>query len=44
MISWFGPQTQAGFGLSVVPENRWEDEDGVGHVSRSIGLLRVEAT
>jgi hypothetical protein len=25
MVSWFGPQNQAGFGLSVLPQNRWED-------------------
>jgi hypothetical protein len=25
MISWFGPQNQAGFGLSVAPQNRQED-------------------
>jgi hypothetical protein len=24
-ISWFGPQNQAGYGMSVVPQNRWED-------------------
>jgi hypothetical protein len=24
-VSWFGPQNQAGYGLSVVPQNRWED-------------------
>jgi hypothetical protein len=27
----------------VVPQNRWE-EDGVGHASRSRGLLRLEAS
>jgi hypothetical protein len=26
----------------VVPQNRWEDEDVVGHASRSSGLLRLE--
>jgi hypothetical protein len=26
MVSSFGPQNQAGFNLSVAPENRWEDE------------------
>jgi hypothetical protein len=31
------------YGLSVVPQNRREDEDSVGHVSRSSGLLRLEA-
>jgi hypothetical protein len=24
-VSWFGPQNHAGFSLSVVPQNRWED-------------------
>jgi hypothetical protein len=24
-VSWFEHQNQAGFGLSVVPQNRWED-------------------
>jgi hypothetical protein len=24
-VSWFGPQNQAGFGLLVEPQNRWED-------------------
>jgi hypothetical protein len=27
-----------------VPQNRWEDEDGVGHAPRSSGLLRLEAS
>jgi hypothetical protein len=43
MISWFGPQNQVGFGLSVVPQNR-RREIGVGHTSRSSGLLGVEAS
>jgi hypothetical protein len=43
-VSWFGPQNQAGYDLSVVPQNRWEDEDDVGHASRSSGLLHVEAS
>jgi hypothetical protein len=42
-ISWFGPHNQAGFGLSVAPQNRWR-EVGVGHVSRSSGLIGVEAS
>jgi hypothetical protein len=42
MVSWFGPQNQVGYSLSVVPQNRWEDEDGVVHASRSSGLLHVE--
>jgi hypothetical protein len=33
-----------GYGLSVAPQNRWEDEDGVGHASRSSDLVRVEAS
>jgi hypothetical protein len=40
-VSWFGPQNQAGYGLSVAPQNRWKDEDGVGHASKSRGLLRL---
>jgi hypothetical protein len=39
----FGPQNQAGFSLSVAPQNR-RREDGVGHVSRSGGLLQLEAS
>jgi hypothetical protein len=39
-VSWFGPQNQADFGLSVVPQNRWR-EDGMGHVSRFGGLLHL---
>jgi hypothetical protein len=42
-VSWFGPQNQIGFGLSVVPQNRRMDV-GVGHASRFSGLLRVEAS
>jgi hypothetical protein len=42
-VSWFGPQNQAGSGLSVAPQNRWEG-DGVGHMSRSSGLLHVKAS
>jgi hypothetical protein len=41
-VSWFGPPNQAGFGLSVAPQNR-QREVGVGHASRSSGLLHVEA-
>jgi hypothetical protein len=37
------PQNQVGYSLSVVPQNRWEG-DGVGHTSRSSGLLHVEAS
>jgi hypothetical protein len=43
-VSWFGSQNQVGYGLSVVPQNQWEDEDGVGHTLRSSGLLRLEAS
>jgi hypothetical protein len=42
-VSWFGPQNHAGFGLSVVPQNRWR-EVSMGHASRSSGLLHVEAS
>jgi hypothetical protein len=41
-VSWFGPQNQVGFGLLVTPQNR-RREVGVGHESRSSGLLIVEA-
>jgi hypothetical protein len=43
IISWFGPQNQARFGLLVVPQNR-RREVGVGHTSRFNGLLRLEAS
>jgi hypothetical protein len=43
MVSWFEPQNQAGFGLSVAPQNR-RREVGMGHTSRSSGLLHVEAS
>jgi hypothetical protein len=42
-VSWVGPQNQVGIGLSVVPQNR-RREVGAGHVLRSNGLLRVEAS
>jgi hypothetical protein len=42
MISWFVPQNQAGYGLSVAPQNRRVSDD-VGHASRSSGLFHVEA-
>jgi hypothetical protein len=42
-VSWFGPQNQAGFGLSAAPQNRWR-EVGVGHASRSSDVLRVKAS
>jgi hypothetical protein len=34
----------SGYGLSVAPQKRREDEDGIGHASRSSGLLRLEAS
>jgi hypothetical protein len=40
-VSWVVPQNQAGFGLSVVPQNRWM-EISAGHASRSSGLLHVD--
>jgi hypothetical protein len=43
MVSWFGPQNQAGFGLSVASQNR-QTEVSVGHASRSSDLLHVEAS
>jgi hypothetical protein len=42
-VSWFGPQNQAGFGLSVVPQNQWR-EVSAGHMPRSSGLLHVKAS
>jgi hypothetical protein len=39
----FGSQNQAGFGLSVAPQNR-RREVGAGHTSRSSNLLDVEAS
>jgi hypothetical protein len=44
VVSWFGPQNQVGYGLSVVPQNQWEDEDGARHASRSSSLLLLEAS
>jgi hypothetical protein len=32
-----------GYNLSVMPQNQWEDEDGVRHASRSSSLLHMEA-
>ncbi len=31
------------YDLLVAPQNRWEDEDSAGHMSRSSGLLGMEA-
>jgi hypothetical protein len=44
MVSWLEPQNQVSYDLSVASQNRWEDEDGAGHASRSSGLLRLEAS
>jgi hypothetical protein len=41
-VSWFEPQNQVGFGLSVAPQNRWR-EVGAGHASRSSNLFDIEA-
>jgi hypothetical protein len=42
-VSWFGPQNQVGFGLSIVQQNR-RREVGARHTSRSSSLLHVEAS
>jgi hypothetical protein len=42
-VSWFLPQNQVDFGLSVAPQNR-RREVGVGHTSRSSSLLGIEAS
>jgi hypothetical protein len=42
-FSWFSPQNQAGYGLSVAQQNRREGDD-VRHASRSSGLLRVDVS
>jgi hypothetical protein len=43
MVSWFGPQNQANFSLSVAPQNQ-RREDGVGHALISSGLLQCEVS
>jgi hypothetical protein len=43
-VSWFGPQNQMGYALSVAPQNRREDEDSTRHASRTSDLLHVEAS
>jgi hypothetical protein len=43
-VSWFVPENQTGYGLSVAPQNQWENEDSVGHVSRSSGLLHLKSS
>jgi hypothetical protein len=42
-VSWFGPQNQVGFGLSVALQNQ-RREVGAGHASKSSSLLGVEAS
>jgi hypothetical protein len=42
-VSYFGPQNQMCFGLSVAPQNQWR-EVGAGHASRSSGLLHVKVS
>jgi hypothetical protein len=42
-VSWFGSQNQAGFGLSVAPQNQ-QMEHGVGHALRSGSFLHLEAS
>jgi hypothetical protein len=42
-VSWFVPQNQVDFGLSVALQNRWR-EVGAGHASRYSSLLHVEAS
>jgi hypothetical protein len=42
-VSWFGPQNQVGFGLSVAPQKR-RRKVGAGHASRSSSLLGDEAS
>jgi hypothetical protein len=42
IVSWFETQNQAGFSLSVAPQNR-RREVGARHASRSSGLIHVEA-
>jgi hypothetical protein len=43
-FSWLEAQNQAGYSLSIAPQNRSEDEDGAGHASRYRSLLRLEAS
>jgi hypothetical protein len=43
VVSWFRPQNQAGFSLSIAPQNQ-QREDSTGHASRSGGLLRLEVS
>jgi hypothetical protein len=43
-VSWFGPQNQVSYDLSVAPQNWRGDEDGAGHALRSSILLRIDAS
>jgi hypothetical protein len=43
-VSWLGLQNQAGYDLSVVPQNQREDEDDAEHTSRSSDLFCLEAS
>jgi hypothetical protein len=43
IVSWFEPQNQVGFDLSVAPQNR-RREVGAGHASIFSSLLGVEAS
>jgi hypothetical protein len=43
MVFWFEPQNPADYGLSVMPQNQREG-NGMGHASRSSGLIHVEAS
>jgi hypothetical protein len=43
MVSWFGPQSQAGFDLLVASQNR-QREVNAEHASRSSGLLHLKAS
>jgi hypothetical protein len=42
-VSWFGHQNKAGFGLSVVPQNRWR-EVGAGDARDTITEVASEAS
>jgi hypothetical protein len=44
MVSWFVPENQVGYDLSVAPQNRQEDEDDAGHALSSNNLLHLEAS
>jgi hypothetical protein len=44
IVSWFGPQNQVGYDLSVALQNQREDEDNTGHALKSHSLLCLEAS